>query len=127
VVGGALLKVAARRNPETAEGLTWVPARKEAPGAPPSAAGVRLGCGPKLSVPVDRPGAGTGGCEIEEDEAIEQRGFAHVDRGKEAMGKCAMKYAAAMKPERMKATGRVNRPSAISQDVADDGNESRNT
>jgi hypothetical protein len=47
--------------------------------------------------------------------------------GKKLMGKCAMKYAAAMNPDRIKATGRVNRPSAIGQDVADDGNESRNT
>jgi hypothetical protein len=32
-----------------------------------------------------------------------------------------------MNPDRMKATGRVKRPITIRQDVADDGNESRNT
>jgi hypothetical protein len=60
-------------------------------------------------------------------QTLQQRPSPMMIAGKEAHGEMRREMHAAMNPDRIKATGRVNRPSAITQDVADDGNESRNT
>ena len=46
----------------------------------------RILSGIARSVPVDRPWAGARHREIKEDEAVKQRGLAHVDGGEEAHG-----------------------------------------
>src|SRR5215471_5855692 len=64
---------------------------------------------------IEAPHAASRHCEIEKHEAVDEIANSPAFRsGKKPLGACAMKYAKAMSPARMNATGRVNNPSTMS-------------